>query len=196
MGHEMFLDMLLAAQKRHIDAISDTTHAEFVQIQSGATLLLDAVAKRSKVFFCGNGGSAASAQHFAAELVGRYVKERGALRSIALSTDTSILTAVGNDYGFENIFSRQIEALGDKGDLLIALTTSGSSTNVLKALGAAKKLGLQTIVLTGQGGANLASIVDVCICAQSTETARIQEVHDFVLHTWCEYIDFNLNTEK
>ena len=141
------------------------------------------------VFACGNGGSAADSQHFAAELVARYKKNRKALRALALTTDSSALTAIGNDYGFEHIFTRQLEALGTRGDVLVAFTTSGSSRNVLQAIKQAKKQKMRVIVLTGAKGAGLKNIADVCIVVPSTETARVQEVHQLVYHAWCEYID-------
>lgn len=138
------------------------------------------------IFFCGNGGSAAEAQHFAAELVGRFVRERRALPAVALTTDTSILTSVGNDYGFERIYARQIEALGRRGDLLVALTTSGRSPNILAAVRAARARGLRVAGMTGGRGASFARKCDVCLVVKSRETPRIQEVHLAVGHLCCE----------
>lgn len=142
-----------------------------------------------RILVCGNGGSAADAQHFAAELSGRYLKERRALAGIALTTDTSALTAIGNDYGFDQIFSRQVEAIGRPGDLLIGISTSGNSPNVIRAVAAAKELGLRTLGLLGRDGGALAGLMDEALIVPSVVTARIQEVHQMVYHFWCEAID-------
>jgi D-sedoheptulose 7-phosphate isomerase len=135
-----------------------------------------------KVLMLGNGGSAADSQHFAAELVGRFVEERRALPAIALTTDTSILTAVGNDYGYERVFERQVEALGEEGDVLVAFSTSGTSPSVVRAATAAGKQGMRVIGLTGQSGGPLAEVADVAIQVPSTSTAMVQEAHVFILH--------------
>lgn len=142
-----------------------------------------------RVLVCGNGGSAADAQHFAAELSGRYVKERRALAGIALTTDTSALTAIGNDYGFDHIFSRQVEALGRPGDLLIGISTSGNSPNVILAVAAAKQLGVRTLGLLGHEGGKLRTLVDDALVVPCPVTARIQEVHQMIYHFWCEAIE-------
>ncbi len=142
-----------------------------------------------RVLVCGNGGSAADAQHFAAELSGRYVKERRGLAGIALTTDTSALTAIGNDYGFDRVFSRQVEALGRPGDLLVGISTSGNSPNVILAMEAAKQIGLKTLGLLGRDGGKLKSLVDDAIVVPCPVTARIQEVHEMIFHFWCEVID-------
>jgi D-sedoheptulose 7-phosphate isomerase len=135
-----------------------------------------------KVMICGNGGSAADAQHFAAELVSRFNYDRTGLPSIALTTDTSILTAAGNDYGFESVFSRQVEALGRKGDVLIAISTSGNSPNVLKAIRTARSLGITVAGLTGMGGGEMADECDIVIRVPSERTPYVQEIHETVLH--------------
>jgi len=137
----------------------------------------------------GNGGSAADAQHFAAELVGRFKKERKPLAAIALTTDSSILTAIGNDYGFEQIFARQINALGRAEDLAIAISTSGRSSNVYEAILAAKKIGMATLALTGATGGDLLTLVDLCLCVPATDTASVQEVHLFAEHLICRFLD-------
>ncbi|HEX7076890.1 MAG TPA: D-sedoheptulose 7-phosphate isomerase [Candidatus Eisenbacteria bacterium] len=137
------------------------------------------------VFFAGNGGSAAEAQHFATELVGRYVLDRRALPAIALSADSTTLTAVANDYGYERIFARGIEALGRRGDLLIAMTTSGRSRNVLAAVHAARRRGMRVIGMTGGRGRGFARLCDDCLVVPSDETPRVQEVHLLVGHLWC-----------
>lgn len=142
-----------------------------------------------RILVCGNGGSAADAQHFAAELSGRYVKERRALAGIALTTDTSALTAIGNDYGFDRIFARQVEALGRPGDLLVGISTSGNSPNVILAVEAAQQLGIRTLGLLGRDGGKLKGKVDDALVVPSPVTARIQEVHQMVYHFWCEALD-------
>ena len=148
-----------------------------------------------KVLICGNGGSAADAQHFAAEIVGRFEKERKGYPAIALTTDTSALTAIGNDYGFEHIFSRQVEALGQKGDILIGISTSGNSENVIRATIKAKELGIFTVGFLGKDGGKLKEIVDTAFIVDSDITARIQEVHLTLEHALCNIIDLYLTGE-
>ena len=143
------------------------------------------------VLVFGNGGSAADAQHFAAELVGRYERERKAWPAIALTTDTSALTAIGNDYGFDRVFARQVEALGKAGDVAIAITTSGNSPNVLRALAAANERGLTTVALTGRGG-EAGKIAAHHIAVAEDRTARVQEVHATLLHVICELVEMEL----
>ncbi len=143
----------------------------------------------NKLLICGNGGSAADAQHFAAEIVGRFELERKGLPAIALTTDTSILTAVGNDYGFEYIFSRQVEALGEKGDILIGISTSGNSENVINAVLKGKEMGLFTAGFLGKDGGKLKNLVDFPFIVESEVTARIQEVHLTLEHTLCKIVD-------
>lgn len=145
-----------------------------------------------RILVCGNGGSAADAQHFAAELSGRFVKERRALGGIALTTDTSALTAIGNDYGFDRIFARQVEALGRPGDLLVGISTSGNSPNIILAVEAAKQLGIRTLGLLGRDGGKLKALVDDALVVASPVTARVQEVHLMVYHFWCEAIEAKL----
>ena len=151
-----------------------------------------------KVLTCGNGGSAADAQHFAAEFVGRFERERPGLAAIALTVDTSILTAVGNDYGYEVVFSKQVEALGAPGDVLLAISTSGNSANVLAAVAAAKKKEMTIVAMTGNGGGKLGERLgetDVHICVPHDRTLRIQEVHLLVIHCLCDAIDLQLMGE-
>ncbi len=163
--------------------------AEVGHILRQADDMAERLRRGCRILVCGNGGSAADAQHLAAELSGRYLKERRALAGIALTTDTSALTAIGNDYGFDQIFSRQVEALGRPGDLLIGISTSGNSPNVLLAVEAAKRLGLHTLGLLGRDGGKLKDQVDDALVVPSTVTARIQEVHQMVYHFWCEALD-------
>lgn len=162
-------------------------HAE--SIVTAAELLRDAVLAGKKVLLCGNGGSAADAQHIAAELVGRFVRERKPLSAIALTTDTSALTAIGNDYGFDHVFARQVEAHGNPGDVLIAISTSGSSKNILAAVSAARALGMKIIGLTGAKGVAFVASCDAGVAVPSTNTARIQENHITIGHLLCEVVD-------
>lgn len=145
-----------------------------------------------KLLFCGNGGSAADAQHWAGELVSRFHYDRPGLPAIALTTDSSILTAIGNDYGYERVFARQVEALGVAGDVLVAISTSGNSPNVVAAIEAARGQGLATIGFTGQGGGRMAALCDVCIRIPSTSTPRIQEGHEVLGHALCALIEATL----
>lgn len=151
--------------------------------------IVRALALGHTVFFFGNGGSAADSQHLAAELVGRFTRERRPLPALALTTDTSILTSIGNDYGFEHVFLRQIQGLGRPGDVAIGLSTSGNSPNVLRAIEAAGAVGLVTIALTGDDGGKLQSQVDICLRVPSTNTARIQESHITIGHLICQGVD-------
>lgn len=155
-------------------------------IDEAAGTIISALRTGRKILICGNGGSASDAQHFAAEIVGRFTRERSAWPALALTTDTSALTAVANDYGYENVFSRQVEALGKPGDVLIGISTSGNSKNIIKAVHQANTSDLQTIALTGNGGGTLADVADMAVKAPSDVTARIQEVHIFILHFWAD----------
>jgi D-sedoheptulose 7-phosphate isomerase len=152
-----------------------------------------------KVLACGNGGSAADAQHFAAELVNRFERERPPLAGLALTTDSSTLTSIGNDYSYELVFEKQLRALGRKGDVLLAISTSGNSASVLAALRAARELGVQVVALTGNGGGKMAALLgagDVHICVPHKRTMRIQEVHLLALHCLCDGIDSELFGEQ
>jgi len=148
-----------------------------------------AVKNNKKILLFGNGGSAADSQHIAAEFIGRFKKERRAVGAVALTTDTSCLTALGNDYSFDIIFSRQIEGLGQKGDIAIGISTSGNSKNVIEGIKKAKDLGLKTITLTGCDGGKLAKISDISIIVPSNDTARIQESHSCIAHAICELVE-------
>lgn len=155
-------------------------------------MICSALDRGNKVLLCGNGGSAADAQHIAAELVGTYELQRRAWPSIALTTDTSALTALSNDFGYEHVFARQVEALAREGDVLVALSTSGGSANVIKAAEAARNVGCRIIALTGRTGEPLASMCDVAITVPSERTSRIQEAHIIIGHLWCEMVDTQL----
>jgi len=152
-------------------------------------LLSDALNRGHKLLVMGNGGSAADSQHFVAEIVGRFKMERRALPAIALSTDTSILTAVGNDYGFDCVFSRQIEALAAPGDIVVGISTSGNSPNVLKALQEAKARGCRTIGLLGKDGGAIKAVCDLALVVPSSDTPRIQEGHSTIIHIVCDLVE-------
>lgn len=161
-------------------------------IEAAGTALLSCLLDGGKLLVCGNGGSASDAQHFAAEIIGRFEVERRAFPAVALTTDTSILTAVGNDYGYADIFARQVEGLGRPGDLLIGISTSGHSENVHRAVRCAAALGMQTIGLLGRDGGVLKDQVDRPIIVDNSTTARIQEAHIFILHYWAWQIEQGL----
>jgi len=168
-------------------------------IADAVNTLVGCITAGGKVLACGNGGSAADAQHFAAEFVGRFERERPGLAAIALTTDTSILTAVGNDYAFDAIFSKQVQALGSPGDVLLGFSTSGNSANVIAAIEAAHAKDMTIIALTGRKGGRMREILtetDVHICVPHDRTARIQEVHLLVLHCLCDAVDLQLLGEQ
>lgn len=166
-----------------------------VPIAAASVLLAEALRAGGKVMACGNGGSAADAQHFAAELVNRFERERPPLASVALTTDTSTLTSIANDYAYVQVFAKQVRAIGRRGDALLAISTSGNSANVIEAMRAAAELGIRVVALTGNGGGRMAALVgadDVHVCVPHKTTARIQEVHLLTLHCLCDAIDLQL----
>jgi D-sedoheptulose 7-phosphate isomerase len=183
------------ASQHFLDSITVKQEAEKVLPESvarGVLAMVDCLKSGGKVMACGNGGSAADAQHFAAELIGRFERERQELAAIALTTDSSILTAVGNDYSYDDVFSKQVRGLGKRGDILLGISTSGNSKNVIQAIEAAKKLGIKIIALTGNGGGKIAALLgndDIHLSAPSTRTARIQETHLVLLHALCDGVD-------
>ena len=176
----------------HLEVINKVLETNISLIELFGNVLSRCLEKNGTIFLCGNGGSASDSQHIAAELVGRFKKDRRALKSIALTTDTSILTSVGNDYGFKEIFSRQIEALSSSGDILIGISTSGNSENIIRAFEVAKGLGVTTIGLTGKDGGKLKNISDHCLMVPSESTARIQESHILIGHILCDLIEKKL----
>jgi D-sedoheptulose 7-phosphate isomerase len=164
-------------------------------IARAAGILTECLFADGKILACGNGGSAADAQHFATELVGRFERERPELPAISLATDTSLLTAIANDYSFEQVFAKQVRALGTKGDVLLAISTSGNSANVMAAVEAAHKREMRVIAMTGKGGGHIAELLapgDVNLCVPHSRTARIQEVHLLMIHCLCDAIDATL----
>ena len=188
------IDMLISNNfLEHLEVANRTSSLASVIRETGE-LLIQTIRSGSKVFICGNGGSAADAQHFAAELTGRFERERRALPAVALTTDTSALTAIGNDYGFDFIFSRQLEALARPGDLLVAISTSGNSRNVLKAVSYAKENQISTIGLLGRDGGQLAPEVNLSLVVPTDRTARIQEMHILIVHIWCEMLDASIKS--
>jgi D-sedoheptulose 7-phosphate isomerase len=172
----------------HIE-IMQLTYALVGMVEKSAKLCIDSLKSGGKIILFGNGGSAADAQHFAAELVGRYKVERNGLPAIALTTDTSILTSISNDFGYENVFSRQIEALANKNDVVIGISTSGNSLNVINAIKTANTIQCNTIGLSGQGGGLMNELCDINLAIESTDTPRIQEMHSVIGHTICHLID-------
>jgi D-sedoheptulose 7-phosphate isomerase len=181
-------DLFMGAVAEHLSVIQALSSQQ-KQFERIAHAMSQAIVSGNKIFWCGNGGSAADAQHLAAELMGRFRRERRGLPSIALTTDTSILTAIGNDYGYERIFARQVESLTSKGDVLVGISTSGNSRNVCAAIEYAKQLGAFTVVFTGANGGALAGKADAVIRVPSDDTARIQEAHILCGHILCDWIE-------
>jgi D-sedoheptulose 7-phosphate isomerase len=181
-----------ASFAEHARVMAATAGAASEPIAAAAALMIEALRGGSKILAFGNGGSAADAQHLAAELAGRYERERPALPALALTANSSDLTAIGNDYGFEQVFARLIEAHGRPGDVAIAISTSGNSENVLRGVDAARARGLHSIGLTGRGGGKLAARVDVAVLVPADATARIQEAHGTIVHVLCELVERTL----
>ena len=180
---------------QHLGVFHSILTGNIRSIDECAEMIFSTFMSGKKVLLCGNGGSAADAQHIAAEFVGRYETERRALPAISLTTDTSALTALANDYDFERIFARQVDALAVEGDCLIAISTSGNSPNVISAVMTARNRGCKVVGMTGSKGKKLASLCDACILVPSERTARIQEAHITIAHIWCEIIDGRLKDQ-
>lgn len=183
-------DIFNKAIAEHIEVVRQLEQQQSALLAI-ARAMTAAVRVGGKIFWCGNGGSAADSQHLAAEIVGRFRRERRGLASVALTTDTSILTSVANDYGFGAVFSRQVEALGAPGDLLVGLSTSGNSLNVVAALEVARAQGLVTVAFTGAGGGKLAPLADHLFAVASRDAARIQEAHILAGHMLCDWIELD-----
>jgi len=181
-------ELLRKALADHQDVMTQLTSL-LPDIDKVGQMMRACLQRGNKILLMGNGGSAADSQHIAAEIVGRYKRERRGLPAIALTTDTSILTAVGNDYGFDQVFSRQVEALCDVQDVVVGISTSGNSANVVKAIEVAKQIGAITVLLSGGSGGKLAAMCDYSLVMPAKETARIQEAHLFVAHSLCEIMD-------
>jgi D-sedoheptulose 7-phosphate isomerase len=183
-------ESLTTVLTKHRDAFEKSfTLPQIATLETIAREMLKTFKAGRKILFCGNGGSAADSQHMAAELIARFKHDRKSLPAIALTTDTSVLTAVANDYDFQQVFSRQVEGLGHRGDMLIAISTSGKSKNVLEAVRQAKRQGLTTVGMTGGSGGPLRDMVDICFVSQSSETSHIQEIHITALHAICEVVE-------
>jgi D-sedoheptulose 7-phosphate isomerase len=183
------VEFLSNSLNEHLETVQKIVASHIPVIQESGQMICEALTSGRKILLCGNGGSAADAQHIAAELVGCYEKQRRSWPAIALTTDTSALTAVSNDLGYEEVFARQVVGLAQAGDVLVAISTSGKSKNVLRAVEAAKEVGCKIIGLTGATAEPLRSLCDVAVAVPSTRTARIQEVHITVGHLWCEMVD-------
>ena len=177
----------------HQETIKKVIETMQKPLLEASKLAVETLRAGNKILLCGNGGSAADAQHIAAELTGRYKTERRGLPGIALTTDTSALTAIGNDYGYDRVFDRQVEALAQKGDLLIGISTSGNSINVINALKVAREMGCKTLGLTGRDGGAMNELCDINLVVPSNDTPRIQEMHILFAHTICQIIDNELS---
>ena len=184
--------MLLEIFDEHARVFEEARNTLLPELRKAAGLAEACLASGRRLLVFGNGGSAADAQHFAAELVGRFEQDRRPLPAIALTVDTSLLTAVGNDHGFEQIFARQVEALGGPGDVLVAISTSGNSANVVRAAEIGREMGCRAIGLTGRDGGRLAECVDVLIAAPSKRVARVQEIHEVCLHALAAWLERRL----
>jgi D-sedoheptulose 7-phosphate isomerase len=181
---------LMARVADHCALVIETMERQTWNMSACVRALRECLHHRGgKIMVCGNGGSAADAQHFAAELSGRFVKARGPLAGLALTTDTSAITAIANDFGYEQVFARQVTALGNEGDVLVCISTSGSSASILEAAAQARAMGIAVIGLIGGDGGQLHELCDYQVIVHSFVTARVQEVHQFVYHTWCEGIE-------
>ncbi len=188
-GKNKMFDEINHQLKAHIETINMVAEQVSGSIAECAQILIDALRGGHKILVMGNGGSAADAQHFAAEMVGRFLMERKPLPVIALTTDTSILTAIGNDYGFDDIFKRQVEALANPGDVLIGISTSGNSTNIKRALETGKDIGVKAIGLLGHDGGEIGQTTDFSLIVPSCDTPRIQEAHLLIIHILCDLIE-------
>jgi D-sedoheptulose 7-phosphate isomerase len=182
-------NMLRRSLEEHLQTLQTVLESGLASIESSGRVICDALAAGNKILLCGNGGSAADAQHIAAELVGRYEDQRRGYPAIALTTDTSALTAVSNDFGYEQVFARQVQALAQPGDVLIAISTSGKSPNIVRAAEVAQGLGCKTIGLTGLHAEPLADYCFITVQVLSDRTARVQEGHITIGHLWCEMVD-------
>lgn len=190
------MEMIHREMLSHQEVIAKTIESLQSHIYTACIIATEALKNGHKILLCGNGGSAADAQHIAAELSGRYKSERRGLAGIALTTDTSVLTAVGNDFGFDRIFDRQVEAIARSGDVLIGISTSGHSKNVVRALSLARNMGCRTIGLSGRYGGVMSEFCDINIIVPSEDTARIQEMHIMIGHILCQAIDTWSQTNK
>lgn len=192
MKKKLYTNLINTAFNEHIKVANATVEILRKKIEKSSDILSKSLKLGGTIFWCGNGGSAADSQHIAAEFVGRFKKNRKPLKSIALSTDTSVITCISNDFSYEEIFSRQLEALGSKGDVLVVITTSGNSKNIIKVLLQANKMGVKSIGLLGKDGGKCKNLVDLSLIVPSNSTARIQETHILIEHLLCELVENKL----
>lgn len=186
-----WIDSLLAAKHDLLDEIAkDGGYLD--QVLAAAEMMTDAIKKGNKILLAGNGGSAADAQHFAGEIVGRFLVEREALPAISLCVDPSVMTCIGNDYGYDEVFARQLAGLGNEGDVFIGISTSGNSSNIYKAMEVAGEKNIKTVGLLGRYGGKIKDIADISLVVPSGSTPRIQEIHGFTVHLLCEIIERNI----
>lgn len=195
MKNNIYKNLINTAFKEHINLVQETFKINKKLIEQSSDMIANSLKLGRTIFWCGNGGSAADSQHIAAEFVGRFKKDRKPLKSIALTTDTSILTCISNDYSFEVLFSRQLRALGSKGDILVAITTSGESQNIKQVLIEAQKMEIKSIGLLGKTGGKCKNYADISIIVPSNSTARIQEVHILIEHLLCELVEKKLGLD-
>lgn len=181
------LEQIINDKKRLLDMLGETGYLD--TIEQVTQVMVDCLCAGNKILLAGNGGSAADAQHFAGEIVGRFLMERKALPAISLCVDPSVMTCIGNDYGYEAVFERQLSGLGNAGDVLVAISTSGNSENLIRAVETAKQMGIHTVGLLGKTGGKLKELCDYALVVPSNETPRIQEIHTFSVHLLCEYIE-------
>ncbi|MHC4115397.1 MAG: D-sedoheptulose-7-phosphate isomerase [Planctomycetota bacterium] len=178
-----------SAIRTHRDMLDELESGGIETIVEAAEMITDSLRRGGCVYICGNGGSAADAQHIAGELTGRFRRDRTALSAVALSTNTSVITSIANDYGYENVFARQVEALVKKGDILWAISTSGSSANVILAAESAKSKGARLLALTGRAGSKLEKLADICLCADAETTFQSQQIHQVAYHIICGLVE-------
>jgi D-sedoheptulose 7-phosphate isomerase len=183
------LDAVTKIWDEHLSVANAVVSTLAADVARASDLIIRSLAHGGKLLAAGNGGSAADAQHIVAELTGRFMKERRALPAIALHTNTSALTAIGNDYGYDEVFARELSAHARRGDVLLAISTSGNSRNILRAVETAREHGVVVIGMTGASGGRMGEICDVCLCVPSTSTARIQEIHIMIGHTICQLVE-------
>ena len=195
MKNDYFKNLINVTFEEHAIVLKQTLKVLSSNIEKSSDIIAKSLQRGGTIFWCGNGGSAADSQHIAAEFVGRFKKDRKPLRSIALTTDSSILTCISNDYSFEEIFSRQLNALGRKGDVLVVITTSGKSENIKKVLIQAKKMKIKTIALLGKKGGICKNYADIPLIVSSNITARIQETHILIEHLLCELVEKKLGLD-
>ena len=192
----MNTELINSAFNEHIDLAKETLNSIAVKIEESSEVIARSIESGGTIFWCGNGGSASDSQHLAGELIGRFEGDRRPLKSVSLTADSAVMTCIANDFGYEHIFSRQVEALGSEGDILVGITTSGNSQNVINAFKVAESKGMQTIGLLGKGGGMAKTLVHKSIIVSSKSTARTQEMHMLIGHILCDLIEEGLSLKK